>query len=104
MNVVTDKKTPNTEPMPQAVKGIDADDLRGFIGWSTRFRIGPDDPLWGAVLATRISYQAATVSMGAATDLSAQVAKIPDIIFQGGGSSGGTDSGIARKSHPFPFC
>ena len=83
MNVVTEKKTPNTEPMPQAVKGIDADDLRGFIGWSTRFRIGPDDPLWGAVLATRISYQAATVSMGAATDLSAQVAKIPDIIFQG---------------------
>ena len=83
MNVVTEKKTPNTEPMPQAVKGIDADDLSGFIGWSTRFRIGPDDPLWGAVLATRISYQAATVSMGAATDLSAQVAKIPDVIFQG---------------------
>ena len=83
MTVVTEKKTPNTEPMPQAVKGIDADDLSGFIGWSTRFRIGPDDPLWGAVLATRISYQAATVSMGAAADLSAQVAKIPDAIFQG---------------------
>ena len=83
MNVVTEKKTPNTGPMPQAVKGIDADDLSGFIGWSTHFRIGPDDPLWGAVLATRISYQAATVSMGAATDLSAQVANIPDVIFQG---------------------
>ena len=83
MNVVTEKKTPNTEPMPQAVKGIDADDLSGFIGWSTRFRIGPDDPLWGAVLATRISYQAATVSTGAAADLSTRVTKIPDVIFQG---------------------
>jgi hypothetical protein len=83
MKVVIEKETLGTEPMPQAVKGIDADDLSGFIGWSTRFRIGPDDPLWGALLATRISYQAATVSMGAATDLSTQVAKIPDIIFQG---------------------
>ena len=83
MKVVTEKETPGTEPMPQALKGIDADDLSGFIGWSTRFRINPDDPIWGAVLATRISYQAAAVSMGAATDLSAQVVKIPDIIFQG---------------------
>ena len=83
MKVVTEKETPGTEPMPQALKGIDADDLSGFIGWSTRFRINPDDPIWGAVLATRIAYQAAAVSMGAATDLSAQVVKIPDIIFQG---------------------
>ena len=83
MQVGTEKATPGTEPMPQAVKSIDAGDLSGFIGWSTRFRIGPDDPLWGAVLATRISYQAAAVSMGAATDMSAQVAKIPDAIFQG---------------------
>ena len=79
----TQKETTNTEPMPQALKGISADDLSGFLGWSTRFQIGPDDPMWGAVLATKISYQAAAVSMEAATDLSAQVVKIPDIIFQG---------------------
>ena len=77
------KETTNTEPMSQALKGISAEDLGGFLGWSTRFRIGPDDPMWGAVLATKISYQAAAVSMEAATDLSAQVAKIPEIIYRG---------------------
>ncbi|UTV79763.1 hypothetical protein MQE22_06890 [Acidithiobacillus sp. YTS05] len=102
MTVVTEKKTPNTEPMPQAVKGIDADDLSGFIGWSTRFRIGPDDPLWGTVLATRISYQAATVSMAAAADLSVQVAKIPDIIFQGANRAANeVTASIAGQSDAF---
>ena len=79
----TQKETTNTEPMSQVLKGISAEDLGGFLGWSTRFRIGPDDPMWGAVLATKISYQAAAVSMDAATDLSAQVAKIPEIIYRG---------------------
>ena len=79
----TQKETTNTEPMSQVLKGISADDLSGFLGWSTRFRIGPNDPMWGAVLATKISYQAAAVSMEAATDLSAQVAKIPEIIYRG---------------------
>ena len=79
----TQKETTNTEPMSQVLKGISAEDLGGFLGWSTRFRIGPDDPMWGAVLATKISYQAAAVSMEAATDLSAQVAKIPGIIYRG---------------------
>ncbi|MDA8306666.1 MAG: hypothetical protein M0Z81_07555 [Deltaproteobacteria bacterium] len=83
MRNLTEKETPNTEPMPQALKGIDAEDLSGFMAWSTRFRVSPDDPIWGAVLATRISYKAAAVSMGAATDLTAQVAKIPEVIFQG---------------------
>lgn len=83
MKVVIEKETMGTEPMPQAVKGIDADDLSGFIGWSTRFRIGPEDPIWGVVLATRVSYQAAAVSLEATTDLSGQVAKIPEVIFQG---------------------
>lgn len=83
MKIVTEKETPTTEPMPQALKGIDAEDLSGFMAWSTRFRVSPDDPIWGAVLATRISYKAAAVSMGAATDLTAQVAKIPEVIFQG---------------------
>ncbi len=79
----TQKETTNMEPMSQVLKGISAEDLGGFLGWSTRFRIGPDDPMWGAVLATKISYQAAAVSMEAATDLSAQVAKIPEIIYRG---------------------
>ncbi|MGK9450880.1 hypothetical protein ACSSZE_06375 [Acidithiobacillus caldus] len=79
----TQKETTNTEPMSQVLKGISAEDLGGFLGWSTRFRIGPDDPMWGAVLATKISYQAARVSMDAATDLSAQVAKIPEVIYRG---------------------
>ena len=79
----TQKETTNTEPMSQVLKGISAEDLGGFLGWSTRFRIGPDDPMWGAVLATKISYQAAAVSMQAATDLSAQVAKIPEVIYLG---------------------
>lgn len=83
MSDVTERKTADREPMSHVLKGIDADDLSGFIGWSTRFRISPDDPIWGVVLATRVSYQAAAVSMGATTDLSAQVAKIPDTIFQG---------------------
>jgi hypothetical protein len=83
MNDVTQKETANSEPMSQVLKGINADDLGGFIGWSARFRIGPDDPMWGAVLATKISYQAAAVSMEAATDLSAQVAKIPEVIYRG---------------------
>lgn len=83
MNDVTQKETANSEPMSQVLKGINADDLGGFIGWSARFRIGPDDPMWGAVLATKISYQAAAVSMEAATDLSAQVTKIPEIIYRG---------------------
>ena len=102
MKVVTEKKTPNPEPMPQAVKGIEADDLSAFIGWSTRFRIGPEDPFWGAVLATRISYQAATVSMGAAADLSAQVVKIPDIIFQGANRAANeVSASIAGQSDAF---
>ncbi len=79
----TQKETTNTEPMSQVLKGISAEDLGGFLGWSTRFRIGPDDPMWGAVLATKISYQAAAVSMEAATDLSTQVAKIPEVIYRG---------------------
>ena len=79
----TQKETTNTEPMSQVLKGISAEDLGGFLGWSTRFRIGPDDPMWGAVLATKISYQAAAVSLQAATDLSAQVAKIPEVIYRG---------------------
>ena len=83
MNDVTQKETANSEPMSQVLKGISAEDLGGFLGWSTRFRIGPDDPMWGAVLATKISYQAAAVSMEGATDLSAQVAKIPEIIYRG---------------------
>ncbi|WP_409408770.1 hypothetical protein AAE485_10290 [Acidithiobacillus ferriphilus] len=102
MKVVTEKKTPSTEHMPQTAKGIDADDLRAFIGWSTRFRIGPDDPFWGAVLATRISYQAATVSMGAAADLSSQVAKIPEIIFQGANRAANeVTASIAGQSDAF---
>lgn len=102
MKVVTEKKTPSTEPMLQAVKGIDADDLSAFIGWSSHFRIGPDDPFWGAVLATRISYQAATVSMVAAADLSAQVAKIPDIIFQGANRAANeVTASIAGQSDAF---
>lgn len=83
MKIVTEKETATTEPMPQALKGIDAEDLSGFMAWSTRFRVSPEDPIWGSVLATRISYQAAAVSMGAATDLTSQVAKIPEVIFQG---------------------
>ena len=83
MNDLTQKETANSEPMSQVLKGINADDLAGFIGWSTRFRIGPEDPVWGTVLATKISYQAAAVSMEAATDLSAQVAKIPEVIYRG---------------------
>ena len=83
MSDETQKETTNAEPMPQVLKGISADDLAGFIGWSARFRIGPEDPVWGTVLATKISYQAAAVSMEAATDLSAQVAKIPEVIYRG---------------------
>ncbi len=83
MKEVVEKKTASTEPLAQVLQGVDANDVSAFIGWSTRFRIGPDDPIWGVVLATRVSYQAAAVSMEAATDLSGQVAKIPEAIFQG---------------------
>ena len=102
MSDVNKKETANTEPMPQVLKGIDANDLIGFIGWSTRFRIGPDDPMWGAVLATKLSYQAAAVSMEAATDLSAQVAKIPEVIFQGARrAANDVASSIAGQSDAF---
>ena len=102
MNDVTQKETANSEPMSQVLKGINADDLGGFIGWSARFRIGPDDPMWGAVLATKISYQAAAVSMEAATDLSAQVAKIPEIIYRGARrAANDVSASIAGQSDAF---
>jgi hypothetical protein len=102
MNDVTQKETANSEPMSQVLKGINADDLGGFIGWSTRFRISPDDPMWGAVLGTRVSYQAAAVSMEAATDLSAQVAKIPEVIYRGAKRAANeVASSIAGQSDAF---
>ena len=102
MNDVTEKESTNSEPMSQVLKGISADDLGGFLGWSTRFRIGPDDPMWGAVLATKISYQAAAVSMEAATNLSAQVAKIPEIIYRGARrAANDVSASIAGQSDSF---
>lgn len=83
MAIVTEKETADAALMRQVLKGLDAEDLAGFLEWSMRFHIRPDDPLWGAVLATRIAYQAAATSVGAASDLSQEVAQIPRLIYRG---------------------
>ncbi|XTI72477.1 hypothetical protein ACQAYK_12500 [Acidithiobacillus sp. AC3] len=100
--VIPEKETPSSKPTVQALKGIDANDLSGFIDWSARFRIGPEDPMWGAVLATRLSYQAAAASMEAATDLSAHVDKIPEVIYQGARQAANeVATSIAGQSNAF---
>jgi hypothetical protein len=81
--IVTEKETADAERLRQILKGLDADDLAGFLEWSMRFQIQPDDPLWGVVLATRVAYQAAATSVGAATDLSREVEQIPRLIYRG---------------------
>jgi hypothetical protein len=81
--IVTEKEVADAERLRQVLKGLDADDLAGFLEWSMRFQLQPDDPLWGAVLATRVAYQAAATSVGAATDLSQEVKQIPRLIYRG---------------------
>lgn len=79
-------ETPHQETengMSMALDALQTEELKQFAKWTATYKIGPDDPFFGSVLATKIAFGSAAAAGKAAEQVASGVEKIPDQIYNG---------------------
>ncbi|XTI71808.1 hypothetical protein ACQAYK_08925 [Acidithiobacillus sp. AC3] len=76
------------EAIDAVFNGISQSDAKALSAWCVRFRVGPEDVVWGQILATRISVDAMQAARQAADAVQAGIGKIQGEVLAGARAAG----------------